>query len=141
MRIHLLISMVTFVVGSQICSAQSFSIKNNLQTHKITIGNSTINLVLDYNHQCRISGMDVNEENVIAGNTGIYSEVQTRDKTFSTLQLHNSPKVKSSKNSVEINDIVYGDANVSIHENWKFIASDSNIQFSITRIFHGRRAR
>jgi hypothetical protein len=43
--------------------------------------------------------------------------------------------VKSSKNSVEINDIVYGDANVSIHENWKFIASDSNIKFSITRSF------
>jgi len=72
---------------------------------------------------------------VIAGNTGIYSEVQTKDKTFSTLQLHNSPTVKSSKNSVEVSGIVYGDANVSIHENWKFIASDSNIKFSITRSF------
>ncbi len=135
MRIHFLTSMVTFVVCSQFCSAQSFSIKNNLQTRRITIDNPTINLVLDYNHQCRISGMDVNGENVIAGNTGIYSEVQTKDKTFSTLKLHNSPKVKSSKNSVEVSDIIYGDDTVHVHENWKFIVSDSNIKFSITRSF------
>ena len=79
--------------------------------------------------------MDVNEKNVIEGNSGIYSQVQTKDKTFSTLQLHNSPKVKSSKNSVEVSDIIYGDDNVAIHENWKFIVSDSNIKFSITRTF------
>jgi len=135
MRIRFIISIVTFVLCFQICSAQSFSIKNNLQTHQITIGNSTIKLVLDYDHQCRISRMDVNEKNVVAGNTGIYSEVQTKDKTFSTLQLHHSPRVKNSKNSVEVDDISYGDDRVPIRENWKFIVSDSDIKFSITRSF------
>ncbi|MEO6839055.1 MAG: hypothetical protein ABI261_04985 [Ginsengibacter sp.] len=92
--------------------------------------------VLDYDHQCRISSMDVNGQNVIEGNSGIYSEVLTKDNTFSTLHLGNSPKVKTSKNLVEVNNIIYGGNNVSpIHENWKFIVSDSNIQFSIVRTF------
>src|SRR6185312_8097667 len=135
MRNNILISIVAFALFPCICAAQSFSIKNNPQLHTINIGNSTIQLVLDYDHQCRISTMDVNGQNVIEGNTGIYSEVQTKGNTFSTLQLHHSPKIKSSKNLVEVSDIIYGDDNVAIHENWKFIVSDSNIKFFITRTF------
>jgi len=135
MRNYILISIVAFALFPGICAAQSFSIKNNPQLHTINIGNSTIKLVLDYDHQCRISAMDVNGQNVIEGNAGIYSEVQTKGNTFSTLQLRKSPKIKSSKNLVEVSDIIYGDDNVAIHENWKFIVSDSNIKFSITRTF------
>ncbi|MGN6299440.1 MAG: alpha-L-rhamnosidase-related protein [Ginsengibacter sp.] len=135
MRIHFLSFIVVLLSSPVICHAQSFSITNNPGNQTVTIGNSNLKIVVDYNHGCRVSAMEVNGINVIAGNTGIYSAIQTKDKTFSTLQLKNSPKMRSSKNSVEINDIVYGDANVSIHENWKFIASDSNIQFSITRSF------
>ena len=135
MRIHFLSFIVVLLSSPVICHAQSFSITNNPGNQTVTISNSNLTIVVDYNHGCRVSAMEVNGINVIAGNTGIYSAIQTKDKTFSTLQLKNSPKVKSSKNSVEINDIVYGDANLSIHENWKFIASDSNIQFSITRSF------
>jgi len=135
MRNYFLISIVVFAFSSGICNAQTISVKNNPNLHTITISNPTIKFVLNYDHQCRISTMDVNEENVIAGNSGIYSQVQTKDKTFSTLQLHNSPKVKSSKNSVEVSNIIYGDDNISIHENWKFVVSDSNIKFSISRTF------
>jgi hypothetical protein len=79
--------------------------------------------------------MDVNGINVLAGNNGMYSAIQTKGKSFSTLQLKNLPTVKSLKNSVEINDIVYGDANIPVHENWKFVVSDSNIKLSISRTF------
>ncbi len=135
MRNHKLISIVTLILFSGTCGAQSSSVHNDPKNHTITLINSSLKFELDYDHQCRISTMDVNGQNVIDGNTGIYSEVQTTGNKFSTLQLHNSPKVKSSKNSVEVSDIIYGDDTVAIHENWSFIVGDSNIQFSITRTF------
>lgn len=80
--------------------------------------------------------MDVNGLNVIDGNKGVYSEIQTKENIFSTLHLQNSPKAKTTQNSAEINNIIYGNDNVTIYENWKFVVSDTNIQFSITRTFH-----
>lgn len=134
-RNYVLISIVAFVLFPGICAAQSFSIKNSPQLHTIHIGNSTIKLVLNYDHQCRVSSMEVNGQNVIEGNAGIYSEVQTKDTAFSTMQLHNSPKVKTTETTAEISDIVYGNDKVAIRENWNFIVNDSNIKFSITRTF------
>ena len=134
MRIHILISI--FALGlSSACKAQSYSINNNPENHTIIISNSTLKLELNYDHQCRVSTMDVNGQNVIEGNTGIYSEVQTKENTFSTLHLDHSPTVKTSQNLVEVSDIIYGGNNVAIHENWKFIVSDSNIRFFITRTY------
>jgi len=134
MRNHLLILIIAFAFAVN-CNAQSSIVKNNQQLHTVTLSNSSLTFVLDYDHQCRISKMNVNGENVIQNKWGIYSEVETKEKTFSTLTLHNSPKVKTLKNMVEVSDIDFGDDKVPIHENWKFTISDSNIQFSITRTF------
>ncbi|HUZ61885.1 MAG TPA: hypothetical protein VMU83_24115 [Hanamia sp.] len=133
MKNHLVVLIFAFILSPGICCAQSFSIKDNPQLHIITVSNSTIKMVLDYDHQCRVSSMDVNDQNVIEGNTGIYSEVQTKDNTFSTLHLFKSPQVKTTHNSAAVNNIIYGDDKVAIHENWKFIVRDSSIKFSITR--------
>jgi len=134
MRYYLLVSIVVFALASAAANAQSISVKNNPRSKAVAFGNSSLTLVLNYNHECRISKMDVNGENVIASD-GIYSEIQTKEKTFSTLQLQHSPKVKVSTNTVEVSDIIYGDDNTPVHENWKFIVSDSNITCSITRTF------
>ncbi|HET7118021.1 MAG TPA: hypothetical protein VFI29_16105 [Hanamia sp.] len=136
MKNHLLVLIVSFTLSSSVCCAQSFSIKNNPQLHKIVISNSTIKFIIDYDRQCRVSVMDVNGQNVIEGNTGIYSEVKTTGNTFSTLHLLKSPQVKTAHNSAEINNIIYGNDKVTIHENWKFLVTDSNIRFSITRTCH-----
>ncbi|MGN6540221.1 MAG: alpha-L-rhamnosidase-related protein, partial [Ginsengibacter sp.] len=135
MRIHILTFMVMFVSCSVICNAQSFSITNNPGNQTVTIGNSSLKMVLNYNHQCSLSSLDVNKVNVIGGTNGLYSEIKTKDKTFSTRQVQHSPKITSSKNRLEVSDIIYGDGNVAVHENWKIIVSDSNIKFSITRTF------
>jgi hypothetical protein len=134
MRDQLFFLIVTFALFPAVCCAQTFSIKNNLQLHTITISNATLKFVLDYDHQCRVSAMDVNGQNVIEGNTGIYSEIQIAGKTFSTLHLANSPRIKINDNSIDISDVVYGDTNVSVRENWRILVSDSNIKFSIRRI-------
>ena len=99
MRNFLFVLIVVFALSSEAGNAQSISVKNNLQSQAVTFGNSSLTLVLNYDHQCTISKMDVNGENVIASDSGIYSEIQTKEKTFSTLQLHNSPKVKVLKNT------------------------------------------
>lgn len=125
--------LVAFVSLCGNCFAQSVSVKNNLALHNVTISNATIKLVLDYDHQCRVSLMDVNDQNVIGGSTGMYSAIQTPGKTFSTLQLAYSPKVITTGNTVEISDIKFGDANAGLHENWKFVVNDSNIKCTITR--------
>lgn len=135
MRYYLLVSIIVFALASGAANAQSVSVKNNPQSGTVTLRNSSLTLVLNYNHQCRISKMDVNGENVIASDAGIYSEIQTKEKTFSTLQLQHSPKVNVSTNTLEVSEIIYGDDNSAVHENWKFIVSDSNITYSITRTF------
>ena len=129
-----LISILAFAFAVN-CNAQSIIVKNNPQLHTVTLSNSSLTFVLDYDHECRISKMNVNGENVIENHSGIYSEVQAKEKTFSTLTLLNSPKVKTAANAVEVSDIIFGDDKIAIHENWKFIVSDSNIQVSITRTF------
>ena len=115
------------------CFAQSFTIKNDKQLHTLTLSNPTMKFVLDYDHQCRISGMVVNGQNVIDQNSGMYSEIQTKDNSFSSLHLTNSPQVKVSGNVAEITGINYGDNGVSIHENWKFVVTPGDIKCTINR--------
>jgi hypothetical protein len=133
LKTHIILLLTIFVLPTGICFAQSYSITNDQHLHTITISNLTLKFVLNYDHQCRVSAMDVNGENVIAGSTGMYSEIQTADETFSTLHLVTSPQVKIGGNTVDIDDITYGDANVGIHENWKFLVSDSSVKCTITR--------
>ncbi len=135
MRNYLFVLIAVFALSPEICCAQSVSVKSNPQLHTITMSNSTLKFVLDYDHQCRVSVMDVNGQNVIEGNSGIYSEIQTTGNTFSTLHLLASPQVTATHNSAEINDIIYGNQKVVIHENWKFLITSSNIKFTITRTF------
>ncbi len=130
---HKLFLLAFFVWFSNICFAQSFTIKNNQQLQTVTISNPAIKFVLDYNHQCRVADMDVNGQNVIEGKTGMYSEIQTAGKTFSTLHLANSPQVKIAGSNISISGITYGDDKVAIHENWKFLVTSSNVKCTITR--------
>ena len=67
---------------------------------------------------------------MIEGSTGMYSEIQTADKTFSTLHLITSPTVKVGGNTVDISDITYGDDKMGIHENWKFFVTDTGVKFT-----------
>ena len=96
MRIHFLAFIVVFVSCSVICNAQSFSITNDPRNQTVTIGNSSLKMVLNYNHQCSLSSLDVNKVNVISGTSGLYSEIKSKDNTFSTRQLQHSPKKTSS---------------------------------------------
>ncbi len=126
-------SLVLFISSITFCYAQSLSIKNDEQLHQVNIHNGKIKFVLSYDHQCRVSSMEVNGQNVINGNTGIYSGLQTAGNSFSTLHLSTSPTVRVARNVVDVTGITYGDDKTLVHENWKFLVSDTGIKFTIFR--------
>lgn len=129
----ILLSIVVLFLSLQPTHAQSFLASNDQQKHTVTLSNSKLKLLLNYDHQCKVAYMEVNGQKVIDGSLGIYSEIKAADKTFSTLQLINSPKVSVTGNTLNIQGITYGDDKIVINESWKFVVNNTGIQFTITR--------
>ncbi len=127
------LSLTAFTFLFSFCNAQSPSVKNDKQLHKITISNSKLKFVLNYDHQCQVSDMEVNGQKVMEGNAGIYSGLQTAGNSFSTLHLAASPTIRVNGNAVDIIGITYGDDKSLVHESWKFLVSDTGIKFIISR--------
>jgi hypothetical protein len=104
-----------------------------LKSNVIVFGNDKIKLTLDYNGKCNVSKLDVNNQNVISGSSGIYSEIRTSTNTFSTLSLLSPPKITSRTNAIFVSDIIYGEKENPITENWKFTVYEENIILEIER--------
>src|SRR5664279_282583 len=103
----LFLSLSAIILSSGYCFAQPSLVQNDPQKQTVTFGNSKVKFVLNYDHQCRVSGMDVNGQEVMDGPTGMYSAIKTIDKTFSTLQLATSPRVQITGNTIDISGITY----------------------------------
>ena len=116
-----------------LCCAQSISVKDDKQKQEIAVSNNKIKFLLKYDHQCQVTDMEVNGQKVIDSTQGIYSAIQTSGSLFSTLHLSTSPTVRVSDNTVDVIGITYGDSKSLIHENWKFVVSDTAIKFTISR--------
>ena len=116
-----------------LCCAQSISIKDNKQKQEIAISNDKIKFLLQYDHQCQATDMEVNGQKVVDSMQGIYSAIQTTGNFYSTLHLDASPTVRVSGNTVDIIGITYGDNTSLIHESWKFVVEDTSIKFMISR--------
>jgi hypothetical protein len=125
--------LAVFIILSGNCIAQSFIFKNVAADKVITFGNKKIKLTLDYNNKANISSLNVNGENVIESNTGIYSQIKTSTNTYSSLALLSAPKISVTKNTIKISEISYGDKNIVINETWKFIILANDIKFDINR--------
>lgn len=124
---------VIFVGISKITSAQKIFIKNNQQKKEIEIANDKIWLVLNYDKKTCVTSLNLNGQQVIESNTGMYSSIRTKDKTFSTLQLKTNPIVSIKQNEVSVQAIKYGDEDVIINETWHFTVHTADIKFKIDR--------
>ncbi|MEP6682883.1 MAG: hypothetical protein ABJA35_06470, partial [Parafilimonas sp.] len=122
-----------FIVSSFAGISQNVFISNNIPAKKIMFGNDKIKMTLDYNEKANISSVIVNDQQVIKGDTGIYSSLKIKDANYSSLQLLLQPTINISNNRITVSNIFYGDKNLPIHETWKFIVTNKNIQFNITR--------
>jgi hypothetical protein len=122
-----------FINLSGNCIAQSFIFKNVVADKVLLFGNEKIKLTLDYNNKANISSLNVNGENVIESNTGIYSQIKTQTNFYSSLALLSTPKISVTNNTIKLSGISYGDKNIIINETWKFTVTANNIQFDIYR--------
>lgn len=129
-------SFIVLLIGfSAACFAQMPIMKHDAQKKYITFGNKKIRLTLDYNEKANISSMDVNGQNVISGNAGIYSEIKTAAANYSSLNLTSSPKVETTNRTIKLSNILYGDKNITINETWNFIITNNDIKFHVDRSF------
>jgi hypothetical protein len=107
---------------------------DNRQAEKIIVfGNSRLKMMLDYDSKCIVGKLDVNGEQVLRENSGIFSSIRMKDADFSTRVLNNSPEIRISKNKLTISKIKYGLNNNPVSEVWTFIVTDDNIKFDIER--------
>lgn len=113
--------------------AQSVKINNDIKQKTVVFGNKKMTITLNYNGKANISLLKINGQQVIQGNAGIYSMIRTKEATYSTLHLSSNPSIKVSSNTVSVNNIRYGDKDISINETWTFTISNSNIKFDLER--------
>ncbi|HVY73620.1 MAG TPA: hypothetical protein VG890_02255 [Puia sp.] len=113
--------------------AQFVKINNNLREKTIVFGNEKMTATLDYNRKANISLLEINGQQVINRNAGIYSKIRTKAAAYSTLQLSSDPTVKVSGNRLRITGIIYGDKDQAIRETWTFTINKNDIRFDIDR--------
>lgn len=124
---------IYFICSPLVVSAQNTSITNNVQDKTIVFGNDKIEMTLDYNGKANISSVIVNDQQVIGGNAGIYTSLKTRHENYSSLRLLSQPSVKVAGNIITVTNIIYGNKTNPINETWKFVATNDNILFTISR--------
>ncbi|MEP6597156.1 MAG: hypothetical protein ABJA71_14480, partial [Ginsengibacter sp.] len=124
---------IFFIKMPGVCFAQAIKIKNDPKAKKVVFGNSKIKMVLDYDQKANISLLVVNGQKVIEGTAGVFSQIKTNGNTYSTLHLSADPFVKVNNNTISISGIIYGDKELTIHENWVFTITEARIKFNMDR--------
>ncbi len=122
-----------FLLCSTISATGQVIISNQPAAKVIVFGNSKLTLKLDYMLKCVITRMEVNGEQVVSENEGIFSEIKTPEATWSTLKLSESPVVTATKNKVKISNISYGDTKSRVNETWTFSITAADIELSVER--------
>lgn len=129
-----LLRLITFfILFTNFSTHGQISISNRPTDRVIVFGNSKLQMTLDYNLKCVVTGMEVNREPVLSNKSGIYSEIRTSTGTYSTCKLGVAPKIETKKNRVTISGINYGESQALITEIWTFIISETDIKFDIER--------
>src|SRR3569833_599323 len=118
-----------------ICSKELKAIDVTIapKSQSVTINSHKLSMTLDYAKRASISSLVVNGQKVISNEDGIFTSVKVGAKTFSSLHLKSSPVLVQGKNTVRVNGIKYGDANLTITENWIFDTSGTSIKWTNER--------
>ena len=135
MKATILISLIALFVFHFPGQAHQLVTNNDTKNKLIVFGNSKIKITIDYNQKCNISCLEVNGQKVIEGPSGIFTQIKTLNKTYSTLHLDASPKVEVTNQTVKVSGINYGNNDLKFNEVWKFTIKDNDIIFNIERTF------
>jgi len=113
------------------CYAQNVFVISNTAGKTIAFGNDRIKVTLNYDKKCSITSLEINKENVISSERGIYSQIRTSSALYSTLSLEGSPAIKAGPKKVEITNIKY--AGLPVTESWTFTINDTAVTLSVSR--------
>jgi hypothetical protein len=113
--------------------AQAYSISNDSIHKKVTFRNNKISAIITYDHSANISSLFVDGHQVTNSDKGIFSEIKTTLKQYSTLQLARSPKITIIRNNITMSEIVYGDDSVVIAERWTLTIGAEDFTLKINR--------
>src|SRR4051794_16124626 len=80
--------------------SQQVQIHNNADEKQVWFGNDKIQLKLDYNGKATISSLLVNDREVIEGDRGIYTLLNTSKGTYSSLQLLSQPVINTGQHTI-----------------------------------------
>jgi GH43 family beta-xylosidase len=107
---------------------------NHDSLHKVIFfGNEALTLTLDYNKKANISSMTVRGHQVIQSTAGIFSNLRTKQASYSSLDLTSDPVISISGNSIRLSGIQFGDRHIAINETWIFSIHPDKINFNIDR--------
>ncbi|MDB5135663.1 MAG: hypothetical protein JWP37_2266 [Mucilaginibacter sp.] len=100
---------------------------------EITISNPKITMTLSYGEKACITSLIVNGQKVITQTDGIFTSVKIGSTTYSSLHLKQTPILTRTGNMINVSGIRYGNDNLTIKENWIFIATGKSIKWTIER--------
>jgi len=135
MKPDLTILKLSFLLVLFTCFSASGQIRISDQSvgKVVVLGNSKLQITLDYDLKCVVTDLLVNQEPVLQPGSGIFSEIRTSGNTFSSRKLNTSPEIKTTKNTVVLSNIIYGEGKSQVRENWTFYIDESDIRLSIER--------
>ncbi|MEL7588298.1 MAG: hypothetical protein AAGU19_16435 [Prolixibacteraceae bacterium] len=122
-----------FILFAHFSASGQISISNRSADKVITFGNSKLQIILDYDLKCVVTGMEVNGEPILSDQSGIYSEIRTSNAAYSTRKLAAPPKILTQKDKVMVTGISYGEDKALINEAWTFFITETDIRLSIER--------
>ncbi|WP_377137157.1 alpha-L-rhamnosidase-related protein [Mucilaginibacter lutimaris] len=99
------------------------------------IENGKIQLVINCGNQASVVSMALNGRQVINAPDGMYTALNYNGKTFTSLHLLRKPAAVPGKDGIVINNIIYGDDELSVAECWTFLRKGDEIVWQIARKF------
>lgn len=126
-------AIVLMCCSALFAQARDLALRDTAGTY--TIANSKIKMVLDCSGKASITSMSLNGRQVVNAVDGMYTSVTVGGKTYTSLQLIGKPKVTASAAGVGVQDIRYGDKQLTISETWTFTINRGNIVWRIARGF------
>ncbi|QHS56485.1 hypothetical protein GWR56_13410 [Mucilaginibacter sp. 14171R-50] len=115
----------------------AFAAANQLQRSGKTyvIENGKIKLVLNFGSGASVVSMALNGRKVVDAHDGMFTSLSFRDKTYTSLHLLGKALVVPGKDRTVIDNINYGDDELSVKETWTFLKKRDQLVWQIARKF------
>ncbi len=110
------------------------TIHQDAERKAVTLADGQGNLVLrlNYDGRCVLDQVTVRGRQV-AAESGVASGIRVDGKWFDTRAGISTPKVVAGKNTLAVNDIVFGAPGIQIQETWQFTVQPDRIVWRINR--------